>query len=194
MADTQQKKRRRALTDADRMTIRQRHREQPSHDQGALAQWYSSETGHTIDQSMVSRALSAKYDYLDNVKNRRAAAGKKKRETEGDWPSLEAALFEWQQQIQAKKGVITGDVLKEKASQIWKLLPQYKDLPEPKWSNGWCDNFKKRFHIKNYVRHSEANSADISSPDNIAQMERLRQLCASYALRDIYNMDETGLF
>jgi len=38
MADTQQKKRRRALTDADRMTIRQRYREQPSYDQTTLAQ------------------------------------------------------------------------------------------------------------------------------------------------------------
>jgi len=42
---------------------------------------------------MVSRVLSAKYEYLNNVKNKREAGGKK-REMEGDWPSLEAALFE----------------------------------------------------------------------------------------------------
>ena len=87
MADTHQKKR------TDRITIRQRHREQPSHDQRALAQWYSSETGHSIDQSIVLRVLSTKYDYLDNVTNKKAVEGKKQ-EMEGDWPSLEAALFE----------------------------------------------------------------------------------------------------
>jgi hypothetical protein len=52
---------------------------------------------------------------------------------------LEAALFDWQLKMQKKKAPITREVLKAKALEIWMLLPQYKDLPEPKWSNRWLD-------------------------------------------------------
>jgi hypothetical protein len=87
-------------------------------------------------------------------------------------------LFEWQQHIQQKKGVITGFILQEKASEIWKRLPQYQNIPEPKWSNGWLDGFKTRFKIKEYVRHGEAGSAAINNPEMITEMAKLRKLCA----------------
>src|ERR1700733_9756860 len=63
----------------------------------------------------------------------------------------------------------------------------------PKWSNGWLDRFKKRYKIKEYVQHREASSVATDDPDNIAQMEALRQLCKEYEPCNILNMDETGL-
>jgi hypothetical protein len=84
-----------------------------------------------------------------------------------DYPNLEAALFKWQQKIQKMKGTIIGDILKAKALEIWSLLPQYKDLPEPKWLNGWLEGWKKRHNVKQYVNHGEAGIADINNPDNI---------------------------
>jgi hypothetical protein len=66
-------------------------------------------------------------------------------------------------------------------------------MEQPKWSNGWLDGFKRRFKIKEYVQHGEAGSAATNDPNNIAQMERVRQLCTKYELRVILNMDETGL-
>ena len=54
----------------------------------------------------------------------------------GDWPDLEIVLFEWQQRIEQKKAIITGDILKEKARQLWDALPQYDNIQMPKWSNG----------------------------------------------------------
>jgi len=117
-----------------------------------------------------------------------------KRHYKGDYPDLEAALFEWQQRIQKKDAVITQDILKAKAKEIWDRLPQYNEVESPKWSNGWVEGFKKRFKIKEYVLHGEAGSADISNPVAIKQMEELRALCVTYHPRDILNMDETGLF
>ena len=76
---------------------------------------------------------------------------------------------------------------------MWSALPQYSDIEQPKWSNGWLDGFKKRFKIKEYVQHGEAGSAATGDPDNITQMEELRLLCAKYEARNILNMDETGL-
>ena len=110
-----------------------------------------------------------------------------------DWPDLEYALFEQQQCMQQKKAIITGDILKTKAKELWAALPQYDDIEEPKWSNGWLEGFKKRFKIKEYVQHGEAGSAATDNPDNIAQMEEVRGLCTEYKLCDILNIDETGL-
>jgi hypothetical protein len=114
--------------------------------------------------------------------------------SQSNWPDLEAALFEWQQKMQGQKAVITGDTLKQKAHEIWHLLPQYHEQPEPKWSNGWLTNFKNRFHIKEYVCYGEGGTADIDSPENIKQMQENRDLAATYPPENVLNMDETGLF
>ena len=83
--------------------------------------------------------------------------------------------------------------LKEKAKQLWEALPQYDSIEMPKWSNGWLNRFKQRYKIKEYVQHREARSAATNSLDNIEQMQAVRQLCIEYHLRDILNIDETGL-
>ena len=59
----------------------------------------------------------------------------KSRSSAGDWLELEGALFEWQQRIEQKKAIITGEILKTKAKQLWEALPQYDDVDMPKWSN-----------------------------------------------------------
>jgi hypothetical protein len=84
--------------------------------------------------------------------------------------------------------------LKAKAHEIFNVLPQYADTTEPKWSNGWLGNFKKRHNIKEYACHGEAAAADIHNHNNIRIMEEDRQLASTYALSDILNMDETGLY
>jgi len=53
---------------------------------------------------------------------------------------------------------------------------------------------KKRHNIKEYVHHGEGATADIDNPDNIRIMEEDRELASTYALSDILNMDETGLY
>jgi hypothetical protein len=129
-------KKRRAISDAERLSIRKRAREHPGQ-QGELVKWFYQETSHQLNQSLISKILSAKYDYLDAKdvkKDKKELEGK--RYSEGDWPDLEAALFEWQQRMQKNKAIITGDILKEKASKLWQSLPQYEDKEEPKWSNG----------------------------------------------------------
>ena len=95
--------------------------------------------------------------------------------------------------MKQKKAIITSEIQKTKARELWAALPQFDDIEEPKWSNGWLNRFKKRFKIKEYVQHGEASSAVIDNLDNIAQMEEVRRLCTQYELRDILNIDETSL-
>jgi hypothetical protein len=188
-------RKRRAVTNDERITIRRRNREHPSPHQGELITWFHQETGHQLDQSQISRILSSKYDYLDTLDPKKDKAKiQSQRISLGDWPELEGALYEWQQGMQKKRAVITGDILKEQAIKLWKSLPQYQDCQQPKFSNGWLDGFKKRFKIREYVQHGEAGSADIHNPEAISQMEKVRTLATAYDPCNVLNMDETGLF
>ncbi|KAI1003148.1 hypothetical protein K3495_g5062 [Podosphaera aphanis] len=97
--------------------------------------------------------------------------------------------------MQGKRAVITGNILKAKARELWQQLPQYTpEMEELKWSNGWLESFKKKFNIKQYVQHGEGAAADINSDTNIAEITEFRDLCSRYPEKDIFNMDETGLF
>jgi hypothetical protein len=109
-------------------------------------------------------------------------------------PDLEAALYEWQQHMQKKNAVITGDILQEQAAKLWNSLPQYQNRKQPKFSNGWLGGFKNRFKIKEYVKHGEEGSAEIDKPDAVQQMETVRTLAAKYDPDNTLNMDEIGLF
>ena len=143
---------------------------------------------------MISRILSPKYDYLDDKhKKKDRIKLSAKRSSAGDWPDLEAALFEFHQFLQNKKATITGDILKEKATQLWNALPQYQGIEMPKFSNGWLGGFKHRYKIREYVQHGEAGGAAVETPNAITQMNGVRELCSQYERRNILNMDETGL-
>ena len=53
--------------------------------------------------------------------------------------------------MEAKKAIITSDILKTKAKQLWDTLPQYDNIEELKWSNGQLEGFKKQYKIKEYI-------------------------------------------
>jgi hypothetical protein len=65
------KKRRRALTDADRLIIQKRNQEHFLGHQKKLVDWFTTITSHFFNQSRVSKVLSLKYDYLDHVYTRK---------------------------------------------------------------------------------------------------------------------------
>ena len=65
------KKRRRALTDADRSLIRKRNQMHPPAQQNDLTDWFTATTGHPLNQSQISKILSPYYDYLDDAHTRK---------------------------------------------------------------------------------------------------------------------------
>ena len=116
-------KKRKALSDADRLEIRKRNKTHPPAHQKDLGIWWEGQSGHMLSQSMISRILSSQYDYLDNLdKKKDKDQLDSKRSSAGDWPELEAALFEWHQRMEEKKATITGDLLKAQAAKFWRRL------------------------------------------------------------------------
>jgi hypothetical protein len=60
------------------------------------------------------------------------------------------------------------------------------------FSNSWLEAFKLRHGMKSFRRFGESGSVDMNAV-NLA-LPGIRQLLDQYAWKDIYNMDETGLF
>jgi hypothetical protein len=106
-----------AITDLERQNIRRRYATHPS-TQPALIAWYAAQPqGRNLTQGQISSVLSEKYQYLDSDTRKKTQLGSK-RNYNGEHPELEAALFEWQQCMQNKKAIITGDILKTKAHEL----------------------------------------------------------------------------
>jgi hypothetical protein len=68
----------------------------------------------------------------------------------------------------------------------------YPDHPPFEFSNGWLEAFKVRHGIKKHRRFRESGSVDMTIV--AATFPGIRQVLNAYEWRDIYNMDESGLF
>ena len=58
-------------------------------------------------------------------------------------------------------------------------------------SNGWLRGFKRRFQIRQYVKHGESRSAPLHTLED--ERIRLREIIGEYDLNDVFNSDETGM-
>jgi DDE superfamily endonuclease/Fission yeast centromere protein N-terminal domain/Tc5 transposase DNA-binding domain len=162
------------------------HQQHPKPSQKACIAWFHEKYGITISQSTVSESLSTHFEAIDTHGNAQSS-----RLRTGQWPDLENLLFLWQQQVEEQGGLTSGELLRQKAQQIWHQLPQYSNLSCPEFSIGWLQKFKKRHNIREYTRHGELGSVPETAED---EMVSLRTLAGEYNEEDIYNMDETGLY
>ncbi|KAJ2919528.1 hypothetical protein MD484_g941, partial [Candolleomyces efflorescens] len=89
--------------------------------------------------------------------------------------------------------ILTGEVLRQKYHQFARMA----GIPEDQWlklSNGWLESFKARNGLKSWQRHGEAGSSKVKTITE--EQLRIQKLIkeGGYTLRNIFNMDETGLF
>jgi hypothetical protein len=100
----------------------------------------------------------------------------------------------WVEQALAKDLLLSGEVLRQKWTAFADLVPGVPEDECLNLSNGWLARFKARNGMREFKRHGEAASAD---PEEIGkERERVKVVITKYGypLRDIFNMDETGLF
>jgi hypothetical protein len=113
------------------------------------------------------------------------------RTSSSHWPILDEKLFEWQQRHQDAGFPITGPLLRLKAIEYWRKIPEYAELPVPAFSDGWLTRFKTRHSLRYHSFHGESASVPASIHD---EMKPIQAICDQYQPQDIYNMDETGLY
>lgn len=102
---------------------------------------------------------------------------------------MESALFEWFTANQERVNM-SGELIKEHAEIILNRL--YPDHEPFEFSNGWLETFKVRHGICSFRRFGESGSVDMAAIANA--LPSIRDSLDMYEWKDIYNMDETGLF
>jgi hypothetical protein len=113
------------------------------------------------------------------------------RTSSSHWPILDQKLSEWVEGHIDAGYPITGALIQYKASEYWTKIPKYRDLLKPQFSEGWLTRFKQRHSLRYYTFHGEAASVLSSIHEDI---KPIRAIYDQYDLKDIYNMDETGLY
>jgi DDE superfamily endonuclease/Fission yeast centromere protein N-terminal domain/Tc5 transposase DNA-binding domain len=184
-----------SITNTKKQALRAWYRsKQPPPTQKQCIQWFEATYHHRLSQSTVSEYLSDHYLYLDSLdplQQTTSAILTSKRRRSPQWPRLEQILFQWQQIIESKGGLVSSDLLAEKAREIWHRLPEYAGSDPPEFSVGWLYRFKKRHQVQDYHTHGEVGSVPEQAH---IEMRSIRTLCGEYKEEDIYNMDTTGLF
>lgn len=102
---------------------------------------------------------------------------------------MESALVDFFKSHQERVNM-SGDLIKENASRILDRL--YHGHQAFRFSNGWLDAFKARHGIRSFRRFGESGSVDMTVITNA--LPTIRETLNKFAWKDIYNMDETGLF
>ena len=106
----------------------------------------------------------------------------------GDYDDVDDVVWRWFQRIRILNTPVSGPMIQEKAREFSKRL-QKVDF---KASNGWLARFKTRHNIRCATLSGERASVDSLTVES--WRGHLPDIIKDYALRDIFNMDETGLF
>lgn len=137
-------------------------------------------------KTQINTILKSKDNILvEWEENKNRGAKRKRQERFGDVNDL---LFEWFRAARAKLLPISGPILKEKSLQIADQIGA-KDFSA---SNGWLDRFRTRHNIQFRLISGEAGEIDSVVCED--WKGRLDSITEGYAPKDIFNMDETGLF
>lgn len=106
-------------------------------------------------------------------------------------PELDNVLAEWIIQRQENRVILTWNLVQAKARDFANQLKLPEDK-RPSFSDGWLEKFLDRHGLRTVVMSGESGSADVSAIE--AALPELRAAIKEYAPRDVFNMDETGLF
>jgi hypothetical protein len=174
------------MTDEVRLTLVQYKKDHPGATQKELIKWLEDTHQLKVNQATMSGTLKRSAELLAKATTSNLSS---KRQKTVKFPVMEAALAEWflanQEHIN-----LSGDLIRESAMKIIDRL--YPDHLPFEFSNGWLEAFKVRHGIKKHRRFGESGSVDMTTV--ATALPGIRQVLDAYEWRDIYNMDESGLF
>jgi len=105
------------------------------------------------------------------------------------YPQMELAFKCWFLEQQDKVN-LNGDMLRTKVA--CSLQEPHLDAPEIVFSQGWLEKFKDRHGIKSFCHFGESGALDMEAVG--AALSNIRVVVDAYAKKDVFNMDETGLY
>ncbi|KAH7419651.1 hypothetical protein BKA64DRAFT_651362 [Cadophora sp. MPI-SDFR-AT-0126] len=114
----------------------------PTH--SALREWFSSQFGHEISQSIVSRSLGNSFAWLDACFS--SVSGYRTRYCQ--WPWLERLLTDWLQELEGRSSRVSNEIIGAKAKQLWEQSDKTLGQPTPSFSTGWVVKFRRRHKMR----------------------------------------------
>jgi hypothetical protein len=138
-------------------------------------------------KTTVQKILAKRRDYEEAFEENVSGSRKRIRSIAPN-EELNALMWEWYIKITTANVPLTGPLIQEKALQIAAQLK----ITDFKASNGWLYCFCRRNNIHQVKFQGERGSVDQSIVDSYRT--HLPSLVKGYQERDIYNMDESGLF
>ena len=142
-------------------------------------------------KTQISTILRDKERILDLYEaNASGDSHSRKRKRTSRFSDVNDALYEWYCLAKSKDLYPDGPLLMEKAKEISEHLGFKAGIF--KASNGWLECWKKQHNIRRLVICGE--SGDISGETVTSWKERVPEIVNNYAPKDVWNLDETGLF
>lgn len=139
--------------------------------------------GRTQVQTILKRKAELMTAYEENGNSSRKRACYR-----SDYEDIDELTWRWFQRVRGLNTPVSGPMIQHQALDYAKELQK----PDFKASNGWLSRFKSRHNIGCATLSGERASVN---PDTVASWkERLPDIIKNFAPRDVYNMDETGLF
>lgn len=145
-----------------------------------------------VTKSTVSGIKKNKNSISKCVNNTFIGPGKRKTMRPSEYPKMEKSLYKWFMRMRDKKFPISGLMLKEKAKELhYNIKENNSDFNA---SDGWLQNFKKRFGVRLLQISGEKLSAQpqLVEPFKVALRSKIEELGLSND--QLYNADESGLF
>lgn len=175
------------MTDGIRRELCEYKQQNPACTQKQLQQWVSEKFNLQVSQATISNTIKRSAEYLsvsdipkDDAKRHKAAK----------FPELEKALYEWFVHNQERVNM-SGELIVTKGKEFLKKMYPI-DTPDFHFSQGWLERFKSRHGIKTYRRFGESGSVNMEVVEN--NLQSIREKLNQFAMKDVFNMDETGLF
>ena len=147
----------------------------------------------SLKQPIISEWLRYEEKWRKQWEQSNGSGRSAKRVCQTQHPEVTEMMDLWIAKAMADNINLTGEVLRQK----WTTLANLAGIPKDKHltlSEGWLTRFKARHGLKELKCHGEAASAN---PEVVVEEQcRIQMLIKEqgYQLRDIFNMDETGLF
>jgi len=174
------------MTNEVQIALCEHKKKHPSFTQADLITWLQETHNVSVSQGTISLTLKCSIEILAKKADVNRVA---KRQRIVKYPLMETTLYRWFLTYQDQVNM-SSDLTKEKAAYfLAKLYPGHGAF---EFSNGWLEAFKNHRGIKSYRHFGESGSANMAVIEE--NLPQIRLTLDQYERRDIYNMDETGLF
>lgn len=141
-----------------------------------------------VSHNTVRNWVNSEESHRDYVQRNNNMAAKRVSRLSGDRAELDSRVFNWFAAARAHHVPVSGPTLRHAALKVAKDLA----LDAFVASSGWLDSFCKRHCISFRTLSGESAGIDHAVVRNWKQC--LPHLLDGYDLKDIWNIDETGLF